>query len=108
MQIFKNLNINIRAFQKNKIFEFGCGDQILTAFGLHETNKKKFMDTHCTDLYAHFTEHLKCPLLRDLVCTIVKGKKCQYLGPWAMNKKNKDTLLSQTLNVKEKKVSLFL
>ena len=33
-----------RAFQKNKIFEFGCGDQILTAFGLHETNKKKFMD----------------------------------------------------------------
>ena len=34
----------VRAFQKNKIFEFGCGDQILTAFGLHETNKKKIMD----------------------------------------------------------------
>ena len=33
-----------RAFQKNKIFEFGCGDQILTAFGLHEKNKKKIMD----------------------------------------------------------------
>ena len=38
---------------------------------------------------------------------IVKGRKCQYLGPWAINKKTKDTLLSQTLKVEEKKVSLF-
>ena len=40
------------------------------------------------------------------VCTIVKGRKCQYLRPWANNKKTKDTLLSQTLKVEEKKVSL--
>ena len=38
---------------------------------------------------------------------IVKGRKCQYLGPWAINKKTKDTLLSQTLKVENKKVSLF-
>ena len=38
---------------------------------------------------------------------IVKGRKCQYLGPWAINKKTKDTLLSQTLKVEKKKVSLF-
>ena len=38
---------------------------------------------------------------------IVKGRKCQYLCPWAINKKTKDTLLSQTLKVEEKKVSLF-
>ena len=37
---------------------------------------------------------------------IVKGRKCQYLGPWAINKKTKDTLLSQTLKVEKKKVSL--
>ena len=36
--------ISTRAFQKYKNFEFGCGDQILTAFGLHETNEKKIMD----------------------------------------------------------------
>ena len=36
-----------------------------------------------------------------------KGRKCQYLGPWAMNQKTKDTLLSQTLKVEEKKMSLF-
>ena len=41
------------------------------------------------------------------VCTIVKGRKCQYLGPWAINKKTNDTLLSQTLKVEEKKVSLI-
>ena len=35
-----------------------------------------------------------------------QGKKGQYLGPWAINWKNKDTLLSQTLKVEEKKVSL--
>ena len=40
------------------------------------------------------------------VCTIVKGRKCLYLGPFAMNKKTKDTLVSQTLKVEEKKVSL--
>ena len=33
-------------------------------------------------------------------------KKGQYIGPWAINKKNKDTLLSQTFKVEEKKVSL--
>ena len=37
---------------------------------------------------------------------IVKGRKCQYLCPWAINKKTKDTLLSQTLKVEKKKVSL--
>ena len=42
------------------------------------------------------------------VRTIVKGRKFQYLGSWATNHKTKDTLLSQTLKVKEKKVSLFL
>ena len=34
-----------------------------------------------------------------------RGKKVQYLGLWAINWKNKDTLPSQTLKVKEKKVS---
>ena len=32
--------------------------------------------------------------------------KGQYLGPWAINEKTKDTFLSQTLKVEEKKVSL--
>ena len=41
------------------------------------------------------------------VRTIVRGRNCQYLGPWAINDKNKDTLLSQTLKVEEKKVHLF-
>ena len=41
------------------------------------------------------------------VRTIVKGRNCQYPGPSAINDKNKDTLLSQTLKVEEKKVSLF-
>ena len=40
------------------------------------------------------------------VCCIVKWAKCQYLGPLAINEKTKDTLLSQTLKVEEKKVSL--
>ena len=40
------------------------------------------------------------------VCTIVKGRKYQYLGPWAMNRKTKDTLISQTLKFEENKVSL--
>ena len=35
-----------------------------------------------------------------------RGRNGQYLGPWAKNWKNKDTLLSQTLKVEEKKVSL--
>ena len=35
-----------------------------------------------------------------------QGKKGQYLRPWASYWKNKDTLLSQTLKVEEKKVSL--
>ena len=35
------------------------------------------------------------------------GNKGQYLGPWVINEKNKDTLLSPTFKVKEKKVSLF-
>ena len=37
--------------------------------------------------------------------TRISGK-CQNLGPWAINEKTKDTLLSQTLKVEEKKVSL--
>ena len=40
------------------------------------------------------------------VRTVFKGSKGQYLGPWAMNKKTKDTLLSQTLKVEENKVPL--
>ena len=36
-----------------------------------------------------------------------QGKKVQYLGPLAINWKNKDILLSQTLKVEEKKVSLI-
>ena len=32
--------------------------------------------------------------------------KWPYLGSWATNKKSKDTLLSQTLKVEEKKVTL--
>ena len=40
------------------------------------------------------------------VRTIIKGRKCQYLGSWATNHKTNDTLLSQTLKVEEKKVSL--
>ena len=39
--------------------------------------------------------------------TIIKGRKCQYLGSWATNHETKDTLLSQTLKVEEKKESLF-
>ena len=35
------------------------------------------------------------------------GRNCQYLGSWAKNQKSKDTLLSPTLKVEEKKVSLF-
>ena len=34
-------------------------------------------------------------------------KKWPYLSSWVMNKKTKVTLLSQTLKVEEKKVSLF-
>ena len=41
------------------------------------------------------------------VRTIIKGEKGQYLGSWATNHKTKDTLLSQTIKVEEKKVSLF-
>ena len=40
----KNIITSHWVFQKNKIFEFGCGDQILTVFGLYKTNKKKIMD----------------------------------------------------------------
>ena len=40
------------------------------------------------------------------VRTIVRGRKCKYLGPWTMNQKTKNTLPSQTLKVEEKKVSL--
>ena len=34
-------------------------------------------------------------------------KKSLYLGSWATNQKSKETLLSQTIKVEEKKVSLF-
>ena len=34
-------------------------------------------------------------------------RKCQYLGPMAMNKKTKDSLFSLTLKVEEKKVSFL-
>ena len=40
--------------------------------------------------------------------TIVKGRTCQYFGSWAMNRKTKDTFISQTLKVEEKKVFLVL
>ena len=42
----------------------------------------------------------------EVIHTTVKGRKCQYLGPWAMNPKTKDTMLSQSLKVEGKKVSL--
>ena len=44
--------------------------------------------------------------LGSKVCDIVKLQKCQYLGSWALNWKNMDALLSQTLKVEEKKVPL--
>ena len=37
---------------------------------------------------------------------IARGRNFHYLGSWAKNKKNNDTLISQTLKVEEKKVSL--
>ena len=37
---------------------------------------------------------------------IVNWGKYQYRGPWTINEKTKETLLSQTLKVEEKKVSL--
>ena len=40
------------------------------------------------------------------VRAIVSGRNWQYLGSWATNQKSKDTLLSQTLKVEEKKVTL--
>ena len=36
-----------------------------------------------------------------------KGENVNILAPWAMNKKNKNPLLSQSLKVEEKKVSLL-
>ena len=41
---------------------------------------------------------------RNGVCIIVKGRQCQYLGPWAVNKKNMGNLLYQTLKVEDKKL----
>ena len=41
------------------------------------------------------------------VRTVFKGSKGQYLGPWTSNHKTKDTLISQTLKVGEKKGPLF-
>ena len=38
------------------------------------------------------------------VRTFIKGSKCQYLGPWDLDQKTQDTLLSHTLKVEEKKV----
>ena len=40
------------------------------------------------------------------VRTIVRGRKCKYLGPMAINQKTKKTLPSQTLKVEEMKVPL--
>ena len=40
------------------------------------------------------------------VRAIVSGRNCQYLDSWATNQKSKDTLLSQTLKVEEKKETL--
>ena len=42
----------------------------------------------------------------QVVQAIVRERNCQYLGSWAKKQKSKDTLLSQTLKVEEKKVSL--
>ena len=39
---------------------------------------------------------------------VVKERKCPYLGPFAMNRKTKDILLSQNLKVEEKKVALVI
>ena len=56
--------------------------------------------------YGHFIFWSLGSKVRD----IVKLENANILapGPWAINEKNKDTLLSQTLKVEEKKVSLFL
>ena len=52
--------------------------------------------------YWHFpTFMISCTLLPEL-----QKIKWPYLGPWAINEKTKDTLLSQTFKVEEKKVSL--
>ena len=40
------------------------------------------------------------------VQAITSGRNCQYLSSLATNQKSKDTLLSQTLKVEEKKVTL--
>ena len=41
---------------------------------------------------------------KGITCIFIK---CQYLGPLAMNQRNKDTFLSQTMKVEENKVSSF-
>ena len=59
-----------------------------------------FMDQRSR--YWHFLPiRILCTPLPEL-----KKKKWSYLGSWAKNKRFKDTLLSQTLKVEEKKVSL--
>ena len=41
------------------------------------------------------------------VPAIIRERNCQYLGSWTTNRKSKDTMLSQTLKVEEKKVTIF-
>ena len=52
--------------------------------------------------YGHF---LPLTIIRTPLPELQK-MKWPYLGSWTTNKKSKDTLLSQTLKVEEKKVSL--
>ena len=52
-----------------------------------------------------YWQFLPLTIARTLHPELLK-KKCFYLGSWAKHRKSKDTLLSQTLKVEEKKVSL--
>ena len=52
-----------------------------------------------------YWQFLPLTIARTLHPELLK-KKCFYLGSWANHRKSKDTLLSQTLKVEEKKVTL--
>ena len=74
----------------------------------HPRDVHRTTTSHLVPKVDHFFEknpwtlENKLRTWRSGVRTIVKGKKGQYLGSWAMKQKTKDTLFSQTF-----KVSLF-
>ena len=45
---------------------------------------------------------------QNVESAIIRGRKCQYLGPWAINEKTKDTLTSQTYKADENCSRYFL